>query len=305
MGPIKKVGIIGLGALGVMYADMFTRALGKDQVLVLADAARAARYRDSGVFFNGSRCDFDYQDAAAVKGPVDLLLFAVKFGGLEDAVATCRHLVGPDTTLLSVLNGIRSEQILSAAFRPEQVVWCVAQKMSAQKQGNYATCTQTGELAIGVPAGQDAAHLRRLAAFFDLIGAAYALPADIRLHKWSKLLCNTGCNQAALVYQCGFRGLQQPGPARDTMIAAMREVVAVANAEGVGLTEQDVQDWVAVIDGLDPDFAPSMRQDGIAHRRSEVELFAGTICPLARKHGIPVPVNDRLYEDIQKMEAAY
>ena len=82
---------------------------------------------------------------------MDLLLFAVKFGGLEGAVETCRHLVGPDTVVISVLNGISSEEILGAAYGPEKVVWCVAQKMSAKKEGNAVTYGPSGELALGVP----------------------------------------------------------------------------------------------------------------------------------------------------------
>ena len=189
-------------------------------------------------------------DAAERTEPVDLLLFAVKFGGLESAVETCRHLVGPDTVLISVLNGISSEEILGDAFGPEKVVWCVAEKMSAKKEGNHVTCGPSGELALGVPAGADDSPPPPLTAFFDGIGFAYTLPADIRVHQWSKLLCNTGCNQAAMVFQCDYSLLQKPGRARDTMIGAMREVAAVANAEGVPLSERDVTEWVDIIDHL-------------------------------------------------------
>ncbi len=233
MKPIQTVGVIGLGALGVLYADQFTRALGKDRVLVLADRARIDRYRREGIWYNGDLCDFQYADAAQVTEPVDLLLFAVKFGGLDAAVETCRHLVGPDTIVLSVLNGISSEEILGEAFGPEHVVWCVAERMAAKKEGNRVICDPIGALAVGVPAGEDTGRLQRLTAFFDSIGFPYVVPADIRTHMWSKLLCNTGCNQAALVFQCGYGGLQAPGRARDTMTGAMAEVVAVAAAEGV------------------------------------------------------------------------
>lgn len=305
MKPIQTVGVIGLGALGVLYADQFTRALGKDRVLVLADHDRTERYRREGIWYNGNLCDFQYADAAQVTEPVDLLLFAVKFGGLDAAVETCRHLVGPDTLVLSVLNGIASEEVLGRAYGAEKVIWCVAQKMSAKKEGNRAFCDPTGELAVGLPAGADRAPLERLTAFFDAIGFVYSLPADIRTHMWSKLLCNTGCNQAALVFQCGYGGLQVPGRARDTMTGAMAEVVAVAAAEGVALSQADIDSWVAIIDSFPPDGEPSMRQDGKARRPSEVELFAGTIRRLGARHGVPTPVNDWLYEQIKAMEVAY
>ena len=95
MHDIKTIGIVGLGALGTMYAELFTRALGKEHVLVLADQERTERYRRDGMWYNGERCDLNYTDAATVTEPVDLLLFTVKFTGLPDAIETCRHLVGP------------------------------------------------------------------------------------------------------------------------------------------------------------------------------------------------------------------
>ena len=185
MKPIQTAGVIGLGSLGVLYATLFTRALGKEQVPVLADGARIARYRKQGFWYNDAPCDFNYTDAAARTEPVDLLLFAVKFGGLQNAIETCRHLVGPDTLLISVLNGISSEEILGDAFGPEHVVWCVAERMAAKKEGNRVVCDPIGELAVGVPAGEDTSRLQRLTAFFDSIGFPYVVPADIRTHMWS------------------------------------------------------------------------------------------------------------------------
>ena len=107
------------------------------------------------------------------------------------------------------------------------------------------------------------------------------------------------------VFQCDYGPLQVPGKPRDTMIGAMREVAAVANAEGVPLSEKDVAAWVDIIDHLPSNGETSMRQDGKNHRKSEVELFAGIIRRLAAKHGISVPVNDWLYQQIQEMERNY
>ena len=306
MNDIKTVGVVGLGALGTLFARLLTRGFGRENVLVLADRDRIRRYEAEGVYFNGARCDFNYTAAEDCTQKPDLLLFAVKFGALDAAIRLCRHLVTPETTLVSVLNGVSSEQILGDAFTPQQVVWCVAQKMSAVKEGNHAAADPLGELAVGVPAELDRRHLDRLTAFFDKIGFPYSLPEDIRTHMWSKLLCNVGCNQSTMVFQCGYGGLQQPGSkARETMLGAMKEVILVANAQGIPLSEADIRHWVGIIDSFPPDGEPSMRQDGKAHRKSELELFAGTIRRLARKHGISVPVNDRIYQQVREMESAY
>ncbi len=296
---IQTVDIVGLGALGVMYADFFTKKLGKERVRVLADKGRIERYRAETVTFNGKACDFNYLDAAKESRPAELILFAVKYSALEQAMEEAAHLVGEKTILLSALNGIRSEADLGRKFGKEKVVHCIAQKMAAMKEGNAAFCTNPGELALGVLDGGKEENLNVVKTFFDEIGFAYSCPADMRHAMWGKLLCNVGVNQTLALCEGTYRSVQQEGEEREMMKAAMRETILVANAEGVDLTEKDLEDWVAVIDSLNPDGEPSMRQDSKAGRKTEVVLFAGTICELGKKHCIATPVNDIFMEKIR------
>ena len=296
---IQTVDIVGLGALGVMYADFFTKKLGKERVRVLADKGRIERYRAETVTFNGKACDFNYLDAAKESRPAELILFAVKYSALEQAMEEAVHLVGEKTILLSALNGIRSEADLGRKFGKEKVVHCIAQKMAAMKEGNAAFCTNPGELALGVLDGGKEENLNVVKTFFDEIGFAYSCPADMRHAMWGKLLCNVGVNQTLALCEGTYRSVQQEGEEREMMKAAMRETILVANAEGVDLTEKDLEDWVAVIDSLNPDGEPSMRQDSKAGRKTEVVLFAGTICELGKKHCIATPVNDIFMEKIR------
>ena len=106
-------------------------------------------------------------------------------------------------------------------------------------------------------------------------------------------------------YSVGQHCLDCAREARDMMVNTMREVMQVANAEGIDLNEEDVQGWLTIADGLNPEGMPSMRQDGMAKRYSEVELFSGTVIPLAQKHGIDVPNCRELYQRIKAVEAAY
>lgn len=296
---IQTVDIVGLGALGVMYADFFTKKLGKDRVRVLADKERIERYKKERITFNGEVCDFQYCDAAKESRPAELMLFAVKYGALKTVMEEAAHLIGENTVLLSVLNGIRSEEDLGKKFGREKVVHCIAQKMAAMKEGNAAVCTNKGELAIGVLDGGREENLAAVKDFFDRTGFAYSCPADMRHAMWGKLLCNVGVNQTVSLLKGTYRDVQQEGEAREMMKAAMRETILVANAEGVALSDKDMADWIAVIDGLNPDGEPSMRQDSKAGRKTEVVLFAGTICELGKKHGIATPVNDRFLENFE------
>lgn len=123
---------------------------------------------------------------------------------------------------------------------------------------------------------------------------------------WGKFMLNVGVNQTAAVSDPGNYGvLQKPGPVRDRMIAAMREVISLSHSEEINLTEEDLDYWLRILGTLHPEGKPSMRQDIEARRPSEVELFSGTVLQLGKKHNIEVPVNQSLYHSIKEQESSY
>lgn len=303
---IKKAAIIGVGALGVLFGRQIAAALGKDAVCYVADRQRIERYQRDGVYCNGEKldlCFIDRDDTAA--GPADLLIFAVKYPAIQEAVEAVRHLVGEQTVIISLLNGITSEQVLSDAFGAEKVLYCVAQGMDAIKDGSRFSYQNMGELVIGEADNRRSEKLSAVARFFDRAGVPYKIPENTMHTLWNKLMLNVGVNQTTAVYGINFRELQKEGPARQTMLSAMRETKAVAAYEGITLTEEDISRWMQVLDSLNPDGRPSMAQDVLARRRTEVELFAGTITALGKKHGIPTPTNDWLYAKIKEIERQF
>ena len=297
---IEKIDIIGLGALGTMYADFFTGSIGKENVRVLGNRQRIERYRRDGVTFNGKKCDLNFCVTEDETEPSQLMVFAVKYGKLKEAMEENAHLVGEDTLILSVLNGIVSEDDLGERFGYDRVVYCTAQKMAAGKSGNAAECDFMGEWALGVKDKTDVrlANLKKVTDFLDRAGFPYVLPENIMRGMWEKLMCNVGVNQTVTLFEGTYATVQAEGKPREMMMDAMRETVRVANAEGIDLSEEDVLRWTAVIDGLNPGGEPSMRQDAKAGRKTEKALFAGTICALGDKHGIDTPINDLFLEKI-------
>ena len=216
-----------------------------------------------------------------------------------------KHCVGPDTTIISVMNGISSEQIIGERYGHEKVLYTIAQGMDAMKFGAALTYTKFGELRIGVQTPDQADRLKAMTDFLDRAKIAYVAEDDILHRLWGKFMLNVGVNQTCMAYETTYSGTLTPGEAHDTMVGAMREVIALAKAEHVNLTEQDLEDYIRLLETLSPDGMPSMRQDGLSHRPSEVEMFAGTVRDMARRHEIQVPVNDRLYKKIKMMESRY
>lgn len=300
---INTVGLIGLGAVGVLYAQRLLAA-GAD-LTVVADEARLARYTREGVLCNGRPVAFRYASPKEAR-PVDLMIFATKAGGLRAAMETAAGFVGEHTLLLCLTNGVTSEGELSARFGAANVLYSVAQGMDAVKEGNALTYEHPGMIVLGERApGPVSARVRAVADYLNAHDVRAVPVEDMVRRLWSKWVLNVGVNQAVMVYEGTYATVQREGEARSVMIAAMREAQTLAALEGYPISDREFDDWVALVDGLAPSGSPSMRQDGAARRKSEVELFAGTAVRLGEKHGVPTPVNRRLYDTILRMEAAY
>jgi 2-dehydropantoate 2-reductase len=244
---------------------------------------------------------------ASDDGPADLVLVCVKRAQLDAAIALLGPSVGPGTIVLSLLNGIDSEEVVAAAF-PQALVlpsFCVG--LDAVRDGREVRYTALGRIVFGEPTnpGPRAAAVTAVEAVFDRAGIAYEVPPDMRRELWWKFLVNVGANQVTAVLKAPYRVLQQPGsPAREVMLAAQREVVAVARAHGIDLGEPDIDRWLAVLDGLGPDNYTSMAQDALAGRATEVESFAGAVIAHGGRKEVPVPVNQTLYWLLRAAEPA-
>ena len=300
---IKTVAIIGLGALGTMYANHFTKKLSKDAVRVVADSQRIERYKNEGVYSNNELCDLNYVSTDEILEPADLIIFSVKCNHLEQAIADAKNQIGENTIILSALNGISSEEIIGSAFGMDKVLYCVAQGMDAVKEGNRLTYVNMGILSFGEKNNEMYSDkVKAVAEFFHSTALPYEVPLDMYQRQWGKFMLNTGLYQTTAVFGVPYGGVQTPGQPRETMIKAMEEVITLAKEEGINLSKDDINYWLSIVDSLSPLGKPSMLQDVEAKRPTEVELFSGTAIALGKKHGVPTPINDWLYEKIIDLE---
>lgn len=303
---IKNVSIIGLGALGVMYAHHLSRYMPEGRLRIIASQNRIQRYTEEGLYCNEELCHFNYVTPQTAVEPADLLIFAVKYTHLETAIKDAAKHVGPETIVLSMLNGVVSERDIGAVYGDEKNLYTVAQGMDAVKIGNKMSYKDMGLICFGERDEPDSsAKVEAVKAFFDQMAIPCEINNQMGLKLWSKLMLNVGINQAVAYHRGTIAVVQHDGPARDMMLGAMEETMRVAQAEGINLTQEDIDYWLSNIDGLNPDGLPSMAQDVQAGRYSEVELFAGTIIRLAAKHGIQVPVNQMFYDWITDLERNY
>ncbi len=303
------IAIVGFGSLGALFASLLAPNMPFENLRIVADSDRVNCYQQQGLLVNGEPLTLNYvtsnESLNSNPSPADLVMVCTKFYQLNEVLPLIKSQLGDNTLIVSALNGIASEKVLANAFGGERIVYCVAQQMDAMKNGSQLIYRDHGQLVIGAMATDSAerARVQQVDALFNQVNFPHSVSDDMPRQLWGKLMLNTGVNQTVALYQGTFATVQQAGEARDMFKAAMREVIAVAHAEGVTLTEEDFKKWLAIMDALDPKGMPSMRQDLKAGRRCELDLFAGTIRELGDKHGIDTPVNDTLYDGISALMA--
>lgn len=285
---INKVAFIGKGGVGLLYGSMIARALGDDAVEFVMDDARYERHAADQLRINGEPCNLRSVRAGEAT-PADLVILTIKTTGLTQALDTMEAVVGPETRIASLCNGITSEQKIAERFGWQRTVLGICQGMDAVFLNNELTYDKPGEIRFGAAPDTDP-----------------AVVADIKRRMWTKLMMNVGINQTCMVYGGTYGSATERGSEqRRSLVAAMREARVVANAEDVAIAESDLSQMVELLETLDPAGMPSMAQDRIARRKTEVEEFSGTICRLAAEHGIEVPQNEWLYQRIREIEASW
>jgi 2-dehydropantoate 2-reductase len=297
-----RVVLVGLGAIGSAYAGRLVDA-GVD-LRVRVDVDRASRYAEQPTVLNGRPYTFPL--SSGDDGPADLAIVTVKRGALDEAIEVLRPCVGQGTVVVSLLNGIDSEEVLAAAFPQATVLLAVCVGIDAVREGRDVRYTSLGRILLGEPTnpGPLATRVAGVADLLSGAGIDTAVPADMVRELWWKWLINVGVNQVSAVLKAPYRVLQdRANPAREVMVAAQREVIAVAGACGVDLGEEDLDRWLDVLAALGPDNYTSMAQDAIAGRPTEVDSFAGAMIDLGRRTGVPVPVNTVLYGLLKGAEA--
>jgi len=299
---IKKVAIIGAGAMGAVYASRFFDASPFSTVLV-ARGRRCDRLRTEGLVVNGKHYSIPVVHPDEADSPADLIIVALKNHDLPEAINDLKNLVGDETTLISVMNGLDSEEFLGSAYGMDKVLYAIAVGIDAVREGNSVTHTIPGKIIFGEPDNsQPSERVRAVQAAFERAGVAYETPTDMmRMLGW-KFMVNVGVNQASAVMRAPYGVFQSSPDAQALMEALMREVIVLAQHIGVNLGEQDLDGWYAVLKILSPNGKTSMLQDIEAGRKTEVEVFAGKAVELGRRHGIPTPVNQTVLSIIHVLE---
>jgi 2-dehydropantoate 2-reductase len=302
---IESVHIVGAGAMGAVYGAKlhdFNPLL----VAFIAGGERGTRLRRKGLRVNGKHYSIPVLDPERLSEAADLVIVSVKHHHLDQAIRDMKRAVGSDTLFLSVMNGIESEERIGAVYGMGKVLYAIAVGMDAVRDGNEVKYRDQGRICFGEALNPRVSErVGKVRELFNHAAIACEVPPDMLRMLWWKFMINVGINQTSAVLGGSFRLFQTSGEARALMESAMREVIHVAARVGVSLREDDLKNWYDVLYSLNPDGKTSMLQDVEARRKTEVEMFAGTMIEFGKRCQVPTPVNERLFRQIREIEAGY
>jgi 2-dehydropantoate 2-reductase len=301
MNAIRTIAIVGAGAMGAAYAAMFSDA-GDFDVCLVARGARGERLKQEGLAVNGRHYTLAVLNPDQISAPADLILVALKHHHLAAALPDIQALAGEATTILSVMNGLESEEIIGAVAGMEKMVYAVAVGIDAVREQGRVTYANRGRIVFGVTDPGGNRHVARLRQTLERAGIACEVPQNILRSLWWKFMINVGINQASAVLRAPYGVFQSSPDATALMRMLMREVIALAPRAGIDLGPKDLEAWCAVLAGLAPAGKTSMLQDIEAGRKTEVEIFAGKVVALGERYGIPTPVNAAVLHILKVLE---
>lgn len=299
---IDSVAFAGLGAVGAIYAQL---AHAYPEISCCAIVRDRQSYLDRPVSVNGERLAIELLTPQDVPRRMALVIVAVKWHALDDVLEQIAPFVGEGTIILSLLNGIRSEDVIARRFPQARVLLAMCSGVDSNRQGRDVRMNRRGRIVFGRRGDADGDAVREVAAYFDRTGIPYETQEDMRRQMWWKLMVNVGVNQISAVTGLDYEGVRSNPDIMRQMHAAQYEVIAIAKALGVPLDESDIRKWDEQLHTLCCRGFSSTLQDVRAKRKTEVELYGVEICRLGQMLGIATPQNEQLARRIVEIESTY
>lgn len=295
MRDIKNVLICGLGAIGSIYADKIQK-FNPDSLRVLVDEERFERYSSNPIIFNGNELHFNYILPNDDNFKADLVIIATKYDGLSDVIKNMKNFIQSDTVILALLNGVTSEKIIAETYGREKLLYSYFIGHSAVRTGRNVIHDDVNTIVYGSENTADIENVQRVKKYFDLVGINYKIPEDIIHSLWLKYMLNVSANQSTAILRLTFGEMLANEKCMNFAINIMKEVQQIAKAEGVKNTDIMIDETIAHLHTMIPEGKTSMLQDVEAGRKTEVDMFAGTVIELGLNHNIQTPYNQIIKE---------
>ena len=300
-----RVLVLGAGAVGGYFGALLER--GGHEVWLVARGENLVALRARGLVVRLGTETLHLSPVRAVADPSvapppELVLVCVKSYDTATAAETIRPVVGPETIVLSLQNGVENEEVLARVLGLPPLMIALTRIGVELVAPATIAYSGRGTILFGEPDGHDTPRARRVADVLAAAGVPYQLRADILVAAWEKLAWNAAFNAVTALTRSTVAEVLAEPMTRDLVVAAMEEVDAVATAAGIPVRRTRT---TAVLEdsrtGL-PDFQTSMLQDVLRNRRLEHDAITGAVLRTGKRLGVPTPVNGVLLALLTRLD---
>jgi 2-dehydropantoate 2-reductase len=294
-----RIAVIGAGGIGAIYGAALAKA-GAD-VIFVARGAHLAAMREKGLRIEGDRGETLVRPAQATDdvasvGPVDFVLSCVKLWDVQSAGAQLRPIVGPDTAVVPLQNGVDAHERLIPILGRETVMGGTAFVTGSIVAPGVVRQTGTYcQMTFGELDGRTSRRGERLREICAAAGIEGILSPDVMVPLWQKFLVLVPLANVNALTRLPLGTYRADQDTWRLVEGSLRETEAVGRAEGVRMAADAAEHALATIRSMPDHHMTSMGNDLLRGNRLELPWFAGKVAELGRKHAIPTPINDFVY----------
>ena len=303
---IGSVVIVGAGAMGCFFAARLAE-VGGDVRLIDVDDARLTAINLSGITIDDDRgartVPIFASRAAAAHGPTDLIIMFTKGAHTAAAIASAAHLVGDTTLALTLQNGVGNADVIAQVVPAERILMGITDIPCDLVGPTSVASHGHGHIALGAYANDEGSHA--IAVTQLLAGAAFDVSHDpaVKVQVWEKIAFNAAMNAFCAVTTLSVGGLDNE-PGRRVIAEITSEVIAVAQASGIAVNPANISAKIDNALANHVGHKPSMLQDRLAGRQTEIETINGAVVRAGELLGIGVPINRTFADIVRTIEAA-
>ena len=304
-----KIAVLGGGAMGGLFGGWLQRSgqdvalidVSTDSVRTINDAGLSIEEKDRSVAVVPVRATDDPKSV----GPVDLIVNFVKCYHTEAAVGAAKSMFGPETAVLTLQNGWGNAEQIGKIVGEDRVLVGLTYHSGTLLGPGRVKHSGAGMTYVGELDGRETPRLQRAAAALREAGFETAVSPRILDEIWKKLALNACTLPTAALLRFFAHELVLYDDAKQAMAAILREVVAVAKAQGVALDYHERWQVITELLARAVGGKASMLQDVEAARRTEIEVINGAIADAGRRAGVPTPVNETMVSLIGALQTKY
>lgn len=301
-----RIAIFGTGGVGGYFGGRLAQA-GND-VTFIARGEHLRAIQATGLKVDSTSGDFTIYPAKATDdvneaGAVDLVILGVKAWQVPEAARAMKPLVGANTTVVPMENGVDAVPQLVSELGAEHVIGGLCRIVSyLVEPGHIRHAGFKPSIIIGELDNRRTERITRIGQVLQGAGLDTTIADDIQVALWMKFLFIASFSGVGAMAEAPAGVIRSDPKWRGQIVSAMAEIYSLAHARGINLPANAVESVMASIDGLPPDATSSMQRDIAAGKPSELESQNGSVVRMAHEAGVDVPTHELIYRTLRPLD---